>query len=243
MLILIYRAINLDTKDHSVPFKPIGNLTNVVGIDFDYEDNRIFFTQIRPYAKIAYIDSSDPANSPITTVLGKNINPEGISYDWTQKKIYWTNSFNNSIQAMNIDGSNIVMIARVDRPRSIVVDPCNGYLYFTDWGNFSSSGKIFRTTMAGSLKKAIISKDLSQPSGLAIDHEEGMLYWTDAIRENIEKSDLNGNNRQVLIYASIYPFAITVYRSHIYWTDLQLRGVYRADKYTGSNLTELGKYN
>lgn len=70
-------------------------------------------------------------------------------------------------------------------------------LYFTDWGRFGTSGKIFRTTMAGSLKKAIIDKDLSQPSGLTIDFEEKMLYWSDAVREKIEKSDLNGNNREV----------------------------------------------
>lgn len=95
--------------------------------------------------------------------------------------------------------------------------------------------------MAGSLKRAIIEKDLAQPSGLAIDYEERMLYWTDAIKEKIERSDLDGNQREVLIPASIYPFAITVFREHIYWTDLQLRGVYRADKYTGADRIELGK--
>ncbi|KAL7294867.1 hypothetical protein TKK_0011791 [Trichogramma kaykai] len=235
------RAINLDPRDTSLPFQPIGNLTNVVGVDFDYDDRRIFFTQIRPWAKIAWLDSANPGVSAITTILGKNINPEGISYDWTQKKIYWTDSSNNSIYAMNTDGTELVMIARVDRPRAIVVDPCNGSLYFTDWGRFSTSGKIYRTTMAGSLKKAIIEKDLAQPSGLAIDYEERMLYWTDAIKEKIERSDLDGNNREVLIPASIYPFAITVFREHIYWTDLQLRGVYRADKYTGGDRTELVK--
>ena len=51
--------------------------------------------------------------------------------------------------------------------------------------------------MAGSLKKAIIEKDLSQPSGLAIDYSERMLYWTDAVREKIERSFLNGTFRQV----------------------------------------------
>jgi low density lipoprotein-related protein 2 len=70
-------------------------------------------------------------------------------------------------------------------------------LYYTDWGRFGTSGRIFRTTMAGSLKKAIVDKDLSQPSGLAIDYEDRMLYWTDAVREKIERSTLNGSNREV----------------------------------------------
>lgn len=128
---------------------------------------------------------------------------------------------------MNLDGSELVMIARVERPRAIVLDPCNGTLYFTDWGRFGTSGKIFKTTMAGSLKRAIIDRDLSQPSGLTIDFDERMLYWTDAVREKIERSQLDGKGREVLVAATIYPFAITVFRNYIYWTDLQLRGVYR----------------
>lgn len=71
-------------------------------------------------------------------------------------------------------------------------------LYFTDWGRFGTSGRISSTTMAGSFKKAIIDKDLSQPSGLAIDYDDRMLYWTDAVREKIERSTLTGQNREVI---------------------------------------------
>ena len=93
--------------------------------------------------------------------------------------------------------------------------------------------------MAGTLKEAIISQDLTQPSGLAIDYDDDMLYWTDAVREKIERSNLDGTNREVLITATIYPFAITVFGNFIYWTDLQLRGLYRAEKHTGADMIEL----
>lgn len=235
------RGIELDPKSTNIPFSPIANLTNVVGLDFDYGDNKLFFTQIRPWAKIGWLTADNPDNNNINTIINKGINPEGVAYDWTQKKIYWTDSSNNSIYAMNLDGTELVMISRVERPRAIVLDPCNGTLYYTDWGRFGTSGKIFRTTMAGSLKKAIIERDLSQPSGLAIDYEEKMLYWTDAVREKIERSTLDGKNREVLVSATIYPFAITVFRNYIYWTDLQLRGVYRAEKHTGANMIEMVK--
>lgn len=108
-----------------------GNLTNVVGIDFDYADNKLFFTQIRPWARIGSLSSNEPSSNNVQTLLNRGINPEGISYDWTQKKIYWTDSSNNSIYAMNLDGSQLVMIARVERPRAIVLDPCNGYDFFS----------------------------------------------------------------------------------------------------------------
>lgn len=143
------RSASLDPLSNILPFKPVvsvlipirlcrfdffyynqtrfqGNLSNVVGLDFDYADNKLFFTQIRPMSQISSISSNAPSYSQIKTIISRRINPEGISYDWTQKKIYWTDSSNNSIYAMNLDGSGVVMIARVDRPRAIVVDPCNG---------------------------------------------------------------------------------------------------------------------
>lgn len=235
------RSISLTTTETNLPFTPIGNLTNVVGIDFDYSDNKLLFTQIRPFSRIAWMPSTNPTYSSIQNIINKGINPEGIAYDWTQKKIYWTDSSNHSIYAMNTDGSDLVMIARVERPRAIVIDPCNGTLFYTDWGKFGTHGKIIRTTMAGSLKRVIIDKNLAQPSGLALDYDDQMLYWTDAVREKIERSDLEGQNRVVLVAATIYPFSITVLGKHIYWTDLQLRGVYRAEKYTGANMIEMVK--
>jgi len=103
-------------------------LTNVVGVEFDYADKRLLFTQIRPVAKIGWLSLSEPTIENVHTLLSRNINPEGIAYDWTQKKIYWSDSSNSSIYAMNMDGTEIVMIARVERPRAIVVDPCDGYV-------------------------------------------------------------------------------------------------------------------
>jgi hypothetical protein len=73
--------------------------------------------------------------------------------------------------------------------------------------------------MAGSLKKAIVDKDLSQPSGLAIDYEDKMLYWTDAVREKIERATMNGNNREVsknstevdrIRFSTIFTFSVLI---------------------------------
>ena len=39
------RSLHLDPKVTSVPFAPKTNLSNVVGLDFDYKDKKIFFTR------------------------------------------------------------------------------------------------------------------------------------------------------------------------------------------------------
>lgn len=128
------RSVSLDPKALSSPFAPLVNLSNVVGLDFDFADRRLMYTQIRPDARIAWFNSDSPNSSNATLIKSGPINPEGIAYDWTHKKIYWTDSANSSIYAMNLDGTQVVNIARVDRPRAIVLHPCRGYMFFTDWG-------------------------------------------------------------------------------------------------------------
>jgi low density lipoprotein-related protein 2 len=119
------RTVFLDPSDPSSPVPTIGNLTNVVGVDFDYANSRLFFTQIRPKRRIAWLSTKNP-KAGITDILTEGINPEGVAYDWTSGKIYWTDSANSSIYSMNVDGSHIVSIVEVDRPRAIILDPCNG---------------------------------------------------------------------------------------------------------------------
>lgn len=98
----------------------------MVGLDFDYAEGTLLYTQIRPDAKIATLRSSRPELKDSRTLINgtAGINPEGIAYDWIHKKIYWTDSANSSIYSMNLDGTGIVDIAHVDRPRAIVLHPC-----------------------------------------------------------------------------------------------------------------------
>ena len=121
----------------------------------------------RPYAKIGWVDAKDPRTGEQTVVKeGNRMNPEGVAFDWVHKKIYWTDSRNRSIYAMDSDGSKVIDIALADQPRAIVVHPCKGLLFYTDWGKFGESGKIMRATMAGTMKTAIVNSNLTQVCAL-----------------------------------------------------------------------------
>lgn len=54
-------------------------------------------------------------------------------------------------------------------------------------------------------------------------------------RQKIERCSLTGANREVIVSTAIYPFAMTVYGQHIYWTDWNTRSIYRANKHDGSD--------
>lgn len=59
----------------------------------------------------------------VVTDLGA---PDGIAYDWINKRIYYSDYVNQSISSMSVDGAQKTIIAHVSRPRAIMLDPCRG---------------------------------------------------------------------------------------------------------------------
>lgn len=52
--------------------------------------------------------------------------PEGLAYDWVNKRLYFTDYYRRNVQSMGLDGANRSVIANANRPRGIIVDPCYG---------------------------------------------------------------------------------------------------------------------
>uniref|UniRef100_A0A8C2DL15 Low density lipoprotein receptor-related protein 2a n=1 Tax=Cyprinus carpio TaxID=7962 RepID=A0A8C2DL15_CYPCA len=227
------RSLRLDPEDHSLPFPVVNVPRTSVALDFDRLDGRIYFTQSSGagHSKISFITLASPT-SPATEVASDLGAPDGIAYDWINKRIYYSDYINQSISSMAVDGSQRTVVAQVPRPRAIMLDPCRGYMYWTDWG---TNAKIERATLGGNFRTEIINTSLVWPNGLTLDYDEQRLYWADASLQKIERCSLTGANREVIVSTAIYPFAMTVYGQHIYWTDWNTRSIYRANKHDGSD--------
>ena len=54
--------------------------------------------------------------------------PEGISYDWTAKNIYWTDPGKKVIGVARSDGSyqKVLISSDVTKPRGIIIHPMIG---------------------------------------------------------------------------------------------------------------------
>ncbi|XP_058889689.1 low-density lipoprotein receptor-related protein 2-like isoform X2 [Acipenser ruthenus] len=227
------RSLRLDPEDHILPFPVVNVLRTTVALDYDRDDNRLYYTQSsgEGRSRINYISLSSPTTAP--TVVASDLGaPDGIAYDWISKRIYYSDYINQTINSMAIDGSQRTTIARVPRPRAIMLDPCRGYMYWTDWG---TNAKIERATLGGNFRTEIVNTSLVWPNGLTLDYEEERLYWADANLQKIERCSLTGSNREVIVSTAIYPFAMTVYDQHIYWTDWNTKSIYRANKHDGSD--------
>ncbi|OXB76843.1 UNVERIFIED_CONTAM: hypothetical protein H355_002536 [Colinus virginianus] len=227
------RSIHLDPENHSPPFRAVNVLRTAVALDFDSINNRIYFTQSYPSGagRISYISIYSGIGTPIVVASDLGT-PDGIAFDWINNRVYYSDYLNQTISSMAVDGSNRTVIARVPRPRAIVLDPCRGYMYWTDW---SSNAKIERATLGGNFRTPIVSTNLVWPNGLTLDYEEQQLYWADANLQKIERCTLTGTNREVIVSTALHPFAMTLFDQHIYWTDWNTRSIYRANKYDGSD--------
>ena len=74
----------------------------------------------------------------------------------------------------------------------------DGMMYWTDWG---SSPKIERAWMNGENRQMVVDRDLIWPNGLAIDHQQGRLYWVDAGTKMIEYASKDGRGRRVSLWS------------------------------------------
>uniref|UniRef100_A0A8C6B9V0 Low-density lipoprotein receptor-related protein 2 n=1 Tax=Monodon monoceros TaxID=40151 RepID=A0A8C6B9V0_MONMO len=231
------RSLHFDPEDYSQPFTAISVERIAVALDYDSIDNRIYFTQILQSGKgqISYVNLNSRSSSPIVVVSGIG-NPEGIAFDWINRRIYYSDYTNQTIKSIATDGSKHTVIARVTKPRAIVLDPCQGYMYWTDW---STNAQIERATLGGNFRESIVNSDLVWPNGLTLDYEEGCLYWADANLQRIERITLQGLEREVIVSRANNPFGLAVYGQYVYWTDWFNKKIYRANKYDGSSQTAM----
>ncbi len=103
-------------------------------------------------------------------------------------------------------------------------------MYWTDWG---ANPKIEQAEMDGSSRRAIVTGNLGWPTGITIDQATNRLYW--ASLDQIEVSDLNGGNRQLLLSsaANIHPQGLAVNHNMLYWTDWNTKSVSRYNLSSG----------
>lgn len=130
--------------------------------------------------------------------------PVGIAVDWIYKNLYWSDLSTKTISVANFNGTKqkVLFNRGLKEPASIAVDPLSGWvksLSFKFWVKsfISNYGHIYRSVLylCGCLSCSF-------------------LYWSDwGEPAKIEKSGMNGVDRQVLVASDIqWPNGITLGR-------------------------------
>lgn len=227
------RQISLDVPyivDYVLPFPP---LKNVMSVDVDRKTGEVYWTD----TSADVIQKNTPDGKTPRTIIRHELQmADGITIDSTGRKMYWTDGGRNSIEVAELDGTNrkVLIWSDLDTPRAIALHYHHGLMFWSDWG---TKAKIEVAQMDGSHRRALITTNLAWPNGLAIDRPSERLYWNDGKLKTIESSDLNGNDRRVIIVGVPHPYGLVVVGNHMYWTDWQTQGLHRAEKHNGSDRT------
>src|SRR6266481_1005987 len=112
--------------------------------------------------------------------------------------------------------------------------PTSGRLFFLD----ISGGRIMSVNPDGSNPKAIVTKGLRIPDGLAMDVDAGHLYWTNmgnpsANDGSIDRCELDGSNVTNIVSpgGTFTPKQLQLDKRHgkLYWSDREGMRVMRAN--------------
>ncbi|GFQ74800.1 low-density lipoprotein receptor-related protein 6 [Trichonephila clavata] len=221
----------------------IKDLEDVNYVDFYYDEQLIFWADVG-LEEIRCMNINNPKSNKSIISTGLT-SPDGLAVDWMGKKLYWSDSETNRIEVSNLDGSyrKVLFWKDLDQPRSLALVPMDGWMFWTDWGE---TPKIERASMDGNqtTRAVIIKDDISWPNGIAVDYDTKRIYWTDAKKRCIASADFNGEKRQMITKDDIpHPFALTVHREMLYWTDYSTKAVHGCNKLRGCvKRTTIGGY-
>ncbi|KHN76991.1 Low-density lipoprotein receptor-related protein 1 [Toxocara canis] len=210
----------------------------VAMIDFDYKEKRLYYVDIGSNV-IERINLDGTSLQRIQDFEVDGV--EGIAVDWVARNLYSVRRTDVIVQTL--DGRYRKTLYRdvLRLPRALIVQPLIGKIYATDW---SSSAFIAELNMDGSSFKKVITEGIVWPNALTVDLFAERIFWADAFLDSIQSVRFDGTARRTVIsdsHSVPHVFGLTVAGDDLYWTDWSYRGILRANKLTGDNITVLAQ--
>ena len=196
----------------------VSGLRTTAGIALDVENGKIYWMNADTLGSFN-LEGRDRQN-----LVTRDLNsPASIALDVANGKMYWTNWNAHKIEYANLDGTgrqdflaSTMNGDPADYASGLALDLVNRKIYWVTWPRPSGPGKIMWANLAGdgSLDggaQDLITGDLTQPWGLAVDAAGGKIYWVDQGALKVERANLDGSERQAIITTGLqYPLYIAL---------------------------------
>nr|XP_002737326.1 PREDICTED: low-density lipoprotein receptor-related protein 4-like [Saccoglossus kowalevskii] len=216
----------------SPPTTLISGTSVKVSINYDYEDQLLFWTETTTRSVYrTELQSGNYVSTPIYS--GTSSQAEGLAVDWVSKNVYWTDAAYNWIMVSEYSGAyaHQLVLTDIDRPRGIAVHPSRGLLFWSDVG---TSPRIEMANLDGTGRQILVSKErngvqsIKSPNGITIDYNSNRLYWVDQGLKSIKSISWNGVNYIISMILTeinfVFPFDITLDENYFFVSD-HLSGV------------------
>ncbi|XP_017079693.2 low-density lipoprotein receptor isoform X3 [Drosophila eugracilis] len=214
----------------------VNSTKSATALDFVFRTGMIFWSDVTTQS--IYKAPIDEGNERTVVLTKSSVTSDGLAVDWIYNHVYYTDTVKCTIELTNFEGSmgKVLVEDSLDIPRSIALDPIDGWMYWSDWG---ASPRIERAGMDGSQRTAIITYDVKWPNGITLDLVHKRLYWVDGKLNSISSSNYDGSQRRNVLSSHEYlkhPFSITTFEDSVYWTDWDKQAVFKANKFNGADV-------
>lgn len=210
------RMYSYSLSDQSIsPFFGDDSDILVGAFEIDAQDEKIFWNSLSSIYSVDFDGTSaDTLLMPIEVtglISGTGIDPRSNTFYFSDN----ASTTQGNLKSISYDGSTLdtLIFAGLDYPAGLSVDPINQYLYWRE-SNFSSTSRIVRTDLTGSMKDTLLTAaedGIENPLSIVPDPVSQKLYWLDASKNQIWRSDLNGDNPEAIteiISSNLYDFDI-----------------------------------
>ncbi|KAL7834138.1 hypothetical protein AOLI_G00290980 [Acnodon oligacanthus] len=238
------RRISLRSGDYSLL---VPALRNTITLDFHFSQRLLYWTDVVEDQIYRGKLSESGGVSGIEVVVQHGLaTPEGLAVDWIAGNLYWIDSNLDQIEVAKLSGDlrTTLIAGGMEHPRAIAVDPGQGALFWTDWD--AMFPRIEGASMSGA-GRHVVYRDMevgAWPNGLALDHVEKRIVWTDARSDAIYSALYDGSGVIEILRGHEYlshPFAVSLYGGSVFWTDWRTNTLTKASKWTGANVTVIQK--
>ena len=215
------------------PIPPLHNLTDVAAMWMEPSGKRIFYGDSTGL-KFSLGANKSAGEIPLRSLGNGRVQIGGMAFDWFNSTLYLTISNRNMIGYVTLNTTDsskwsIVELTSAANPKHIAIHSCYGVLFWTQWGGPSVIG-VYSALKTGANRKLISPEgSVTLPLGVTVDELNDIVYWADVGSGKIWSSTLDGSKVSVAIGSAAMPYSLALYDNFLYWSDYQLRGIYRVD--------------
>jgi len=242
-----------DTNTWPLPMTSLANRMvnlshfSIAGIALDLSTQFLYFAETTTKAIYKVPIANLIRNETIYTVVtGRSHAPYDLELDLRagKRRLYWTEPGlpgvqDGGIYSVNLDGPKVVTnitiaisIGMVD-PHGLALDLTKNMMYWVD-SNMSAlshhrTGAVYSCQLNGNGASLVLSQNLSQPRGIALDTKDSVMYITDNLQGKIvQASYLRNSTDDVAMtvnYTTLYKYLVlpefillSPLRDTLYWT-------------------------
>ena len=191
------------TTIHEAAFAP-------QGIDLDRKSQNVYFSSGGDVHRMDYAgESIEQLTDRTTAGLGD------IAVDSDNGYVYWVGNASGTfgfIERSDLDGGDRQeILSGLNYPRALRANPKDATLYWAFGGATDADPAGIRSAGADGAGVLDVIATSGTPRDIAIDFENGQLYWTDSELKRIERSALDGSGVVTVVSARLEePSALSV---------------------------------